>query len=229
MHSPGRVTRPGQVVKQYPLWHVPHGMWKGETVYIVGGGPSFLAVDPERLRGRRVIALNRSFETVPFADVLLLADNRLFTDSDIRPGILSFKGQVIGLYPDYKDQDPRFAIMRRVKPPGFSDRRDTLTCSCTIMTAGIDFAQKAGAARLVLFGADGKKDKKGRAHHHREYTRWALIESRWAAHRIALETLVEPLKIRGIEVLNASPGSAWPIWPIVNPDDVLPPLGATAP
>lgn len=43
------------------------GQWKGERVFIVGGGPSLAGFDWSRLDGERVIAVNRAYEVLPRA------------------------------------------------------------------------------------------------------------------------------------------------------------------
>jgi hypothetical protein len=60
----------------HPLWEVlPDGAWKGEPAFIIGGGPSLERFDFERLRGRgRVIAINRAYEFISWADLLFFMD-----------------------------------------------------------------------------------------------------------------------------------------------------------
>jgi len=51
------------------------GAWSGEQCFIVGGGPSLTGFDFERLRGKgRVIAINRAYESAPFADICFFMD-----------------------------------------------------------------------------------------------------------------------------------------------------------
>lgn len=54
-----------------------HPDWRGETVFILGGGPSLRGFDAERLRGRRVIAVNEAgLSMCPWADIMFWADLR---------------------------------------------------------------------------------------------------------------------------------------------------------
>jgi hypothetical protein len=57
------------------LWNVTPE-WAGETVFIVAGGPSVAAQNLDVLAGRKVIAVNSSYERVPGADVLFFGDCR---------------------------------------------------------------------------------------------------------------------------------------------------------
>lgn len=55
------------------------GAWAGEPCFLIGGGPSLTGFDFERLRGRgRVIAINRAFEFIPWADMLFFMDWKFY-------------------------------------------------------------------------------------------------------------------------------------------------------
>ena len=69
--------------------------WPGETVFIVGGGPSVLGVDLEALRGRRVIAINSSVYAVPWADILYFGDWRWWHEPENKAAVASFPGRVV--------------------------------------------------------------------------------------------------------------------------------------
>ena len=57
---------------------VQDGAWAGQRCFIIGGGPSLLGFDYERLRGERIIAVNRAYEDVPFADILYAMDYQFY-------------------------------------------------------------------------------------------------------------------------------------------------------
>ena len=58
---------------------MPDGAWAGEPCFVIGGGPSLIGFDFERLRGRgRIIVVNRAYEFCQFADVLFFMDNRFY-------------------------------------------------------------------------------------------------------------------------------------------------------
>jgi len=65
--------------RKRPLYDVlPDGSWRGHRAFIIAGGPSLRGFDFDRLRGEKIIAVNRAFEFVPFADILYSMDNRLY-------------------------------------------------------------------------------------------------------------------------------------------------------
>ena len=58
---------------------LPDGSWAGQPCFIIGGGPSLIGFDFERLRGRgRVIVINKAFLYAPFADVVFFMDHASF-------------------------------------------------------------------------------------------------------------------------------------------------------
>jgi hypothetical protein len=81
-----------------PIWLVPPA-WSGETCFIVGGGVSVETQPVERLHGHKVIALNSSYERVPFADYLLFVDTRWCRVHESRPALRAFAGQLVTCSP----------------------------------------------------------------------------------------------------------------------------------
>lgn len=57
---------------------LPAGSWAGRRCFVVGGGPSLKGFDFSLLKGELVIAVNRAFEHVPNAAVMLAQDARLW-------------------------------------------------------------------------------------------------------------------------------------------------------
>lgn len=55
----------------------PDGCWNNQRCFIIGGGPSLKGFDFSRLRGERVIAINKAFLDVPFADIMFAMDRPL--------------------------------------------------------------------------------------------------------------------------------------------------------
>jgi hypothetical protein len=66
--------------------------WKGETVYLIGGGPSLKGFDLERLRGRVTVAVNDAAKYAPWATALFSLDRMWIQE---RQGLISdFAGEV---------------------------------------------------------------------------------------------------------------------------------------
>jgi hypothetical protein len=57
---------------------ISDGAWAGSRAFLIGGGPSLIGFDFERLRGEHVIAVNKSFLSTPWAEIMFAMDNKLY-------------------------------------------------------------------------------------------------------------------------------------------------------
>lgn len=192
-------------------WSVPRE-WEGETAFIIGGGPSVATQDLDLIRDRRVIVINRSFETYPDADVLTFYDPNFYRH--FREKIRQFRGRIVTCNAALKGD--RILHLKRKQPPGLADDPRCATIKRTSFTLAINIAVHFGAIRIVLLGADGRVGANGKNHHHGSYPWWTVQSDRFEKHRAELSSLVEPLRSKGISVINASPGSAWNMWPVMS-------------
>src|SRR5262245_64746309 len=116
-----------------PFWTVSQE-WPGETVFIVGGGPSVLGQDLEALRGRRVIVINSSCFAMPWADLLYFGDWRWWHEAENQAAVASFAGRVVSNSTMVSDV-AKVLICRKTKPPGLATARDSLMQKWTSLTA----------------------------------------------------------------------------------------------
>lgn len=206
--------RPGGLLRIEPEW-------KGETAFLVCGGPSFAAVDAERLRGHRVMVVNSSLYSVPFADILFFGDERWELAN--RAAVKAFSGRVLSSSWG-SVHCAHIEFLRRPTPdktpPGLSADPGEAWLRHTSVRGAINVLCHLGVGRIVALGLDGGPDATGRTHHHAPHG-WGLNRDVWAWQREELAAVVEPLRSRGVELVNASPGSALPFWPIVNLEDEL--------
>lgn len=218
-------------------WQVPP-IWRGETVFCVASGPSLRDMDLARLRGRRVIVVNDNYLRCPWADILYFCDHKWWvwhsSKPELRDKFAAFAGvkatldrrvaeadleimwlQDAGWNPDQGlvGLDPRPTHLRNGRNGGYQ---------------ALHLAVHLGARRIVLLGYDMKPGPKGETHWFGEHvddtgrerpTGPATI-AKWATN---FETLVAPLQERGIEVLNATPGSAITCFPRSRLEDCLEP------
>jgi hypothetical protein len=195
--------------------------WPGETAFLVCGGPSFAGVDVERLRGRRVVVVNSSLLRVPFADILFFGDERWELAN--RAAVKAFAGRVLSSSWG-SVHAAHIEFLRRPRPsdtpPGLSADPGEAWLRHTSVRGAINVLCHLGVARIVALGLDGGPDGAGRTHHHAPHG-WGLNPDIWKMQREELAGIVEPLHMRGVELLNASPGSALPFWPIVDLGDLL--------
>jgi hypothetical protein len=214
-----RLRRPGDGIGAPPadLPYVAAPEWPGETVFILAGGPSLRGFDANVLRGRgRIVAIKESALLAPFADVLLFVDGPWYYRE--RALIDAFAGAVVTTATNAALS--RCKLMRRGDAEGLAAARDTLNFSCTTVQAALNFVAHTGAGRGVLLGLDAGYHPGGPARHHdrNPVPPPAGAFDRQAA---ALATLVAPLRERGVEILNATPGSRLTLWPRIDLNDVL--------
>ena len=200
-------------------WTVPLE-WPGECVFIIGGGPSVLEQDLERLRGRRVIVINSSVFAVPWADILYFGDWRWWNEQDNRAAVASFQGRVVTT--SRLVSDPKVKVCKKTNPPGLAFARDSLMQKWTSLTAATNLAVHlvGPGGMIVWLGADGKITPE-RTHHHKPH-RWPHKPGAYDKQHADLVTIVPQLAELDIAAFNASPGTAWTdLLPPINLADVL--------
>ena len=189
--------------------------WPGEPIFVVCGGPSVEKHNLECLRGRRVLVVNSSCYAAPWADVLFFGDSRWWREN--RKAVAEFGGLVVSVAPSAFDD--KIKRMQKRPPPGLTDDRAALTMRRTSTLGALSLIKHFGPRTVVTLGLDGG-DVGGRTHHHKPHP-WPQRVDCWDEQRKDLAGAVEPLKASGITVLNASPGSAVPFWPVVTLEEAL--------
>lgn len=201
-------------------WSVPR-QWAGETAFIVGGGTSVLGQNIDLLRGRRVIAVNSSYQRVLFADYVIGHDQQWWREHKDKISALGFRGRLVAVT-EYRQNCAKRLFIRKRYPPGLSLDPGIIAMKMTTFTGAINLAALSGAANIILLGADGKLGLGGKSHHHEPHRWWKFNPNRWQRHHDELKTLVAPLRRLGITVINASPGTAWGnLWPVMTLDQAI--------
>lgn len=206
-------------------------LWPGRTVYLLGGGPSLRDVDLARLVGYPVIAINNAWYFRPGAEwwrettavasgpwpVSYVNDSRWFDQY----------GEEYRRFPGLKVSivstrwHPQKKVLRRGHFRQLDERPDHLGWGTNGGFAALDLAAKFGAARIVLLGFD-MRVVDGRENCHDRHTA-AMHPGRYESQFVRdFERLPPQLKRRGIEVVNATPGSALSTFPICHPVEVMP-------
>ena len=188
--------------------------WKGETAFIVGGGTSVQAQNLSRLRGCKVIAINSSYEALPFAQVLFFNDARWWKKHSA--ALASFLGR-IATVSDAATGGQLLKLRRAPPEVGLALDPGTVCSLRTSLQGAMNLAFHLGVSRMVLLGADACRADDGRSHHHTPHP-WKNKPGNltWDIQMGQLKGIVKPLQARGVEVLNASPISRIPWWPKVD-------------
>lgn len=201
--------------------------WNGETVAILAPGPSLTREQCEYVRGRtRTIAINGVYLTAPWADVLWFGDERWLNQfgHTKRPEFHAFRGEVGTIEEKGKAPgDERFHLFRNaddhlgLSAEGFSEDSRAVVTGRSSGRAAINVAALAGAARIVLFGYDFRTVN-GRDHCAGAEHPIPTTELDLKAQLTFYRTLGRQLQDRGIEVVNATPGSRLDTFPRVPLD-----------
>jgi hypothetical protein len=197
--------------------------WAGEQCFIIAGGPSVKTQPVELLQGRKVIAINSSYTVAPRASVLFFNDYGWWLDH--RRNVAKFAGQVITTCPGINNA--KVLRLRNSRPGRKSPKPVTLSedpravpVRRTCLTGALNIAFLKGCKSIVVLGADGKAGPNGERNHHAPHTR-KCRPAPWDRHYADLAPMAAELRARGVEVLNASPGSAWDLWPVVTLQEAI--------
>lgn len=210
-----------------PFWR-PEPLFAGETVFVLASGPSLTAAAAERVRGRPSIAVNATCPTLaPWATAWLFTDTGFF--EQFRTEISAYVargGLAVTLSRRAKAELPLLQLIETERRGRFPRPPLVRQGRCSGGTAAA-LALAMGAVREVLLGFD-MRVVGGREHHHDAYAgrpgphgqpRDLGIYAREFApgftgwHAQALSA--------GVEIVNATPGSALTEFPMVELEDEL--------
>ena len=197
-------------------------IWRGQTVYIVGGGPSLRDFDFSTLNGRPTIVVNRAFESVPDADVFITMDGRFLRT--YQEGLAHFAGHKIfvengplkGSIPDGILTCPGIgekAISQRLSW-GLGHGNNSGFCA-------INLALVLGAERVVLLGFDLlDRESTEPVHYHSGYP-WNSTSREYARFRDNFNWLAR-IKWCKDKIFNFNPNSGIRCFPFIESFDDLP-------
>ena len=197
------------------------------TIVILASGPSLTAQQITHVRQAQaagcchVIAINSTYFAAPFADVVYASDEkwwkwhaeaiRDFHGYKFSLQITAIHGGAVPLQASGVfglDADPAY-----LRSGGHSGH------------AAINLAVHLGARSIILLGYDGQRSATGAYHHHPPHPDGRVGGFARMIH--ALGTLVEPLAQRDIAIVNCSPSTAIPHFPLADLETTLscpPPL-----
>lgn len=189
-------------------------MFEGRTVTIIAGGPSVAKQNICKVTGPMIV-INNSWELRPDADVLYFCDLQWWKDHNAkvipgfnRNGIIASVGDV---------PHPRVKRMGDGGQQGLDGRPEYLRKGSNSGYQAINLAYHFGAKRIVLLGYDMKVEGE-KTHWHSGHGLSSAVVSHTLTERFIpyFKTLVKPLEEAGVEVWNATPGSALGCWPYVD-------------
>lgn len=187
-------------------------VWEGETVAIIGGGPSLTQEDVDRCKAFKTIAINNAYLLAPWADVLYFADPRWWGWHKDRPEFKAFRGLKVTIEPTCSEvPDDIYALKNWDYIGGF---RDGLCLEPTGLTTGrnsgyqgLNLAVLAGAKRILLLAFDMRfkdGDSHCRLNHEGGHHPIKNNENEFRAYAQKFSTTEHQLKNAGVEVINTS-------------------------
>jgi len=192
-------------------------IWRGETAVCIGGGPSLKAEDVAFVRGRaRVIAINDAVKLAQWADVLYVAD-RSFIDA--HDGMPRFAGLKYSLSSSNPTDRPDWTVLDNTGMFGLETDPSGLRTGFNGGYQSLGLAYHLGAKRCLLLGFDMKLSADGREHWFTDTP--DRKRSPYPQMIAAFDSIVEPLKDDGVDVVNCTPGSALSCFPKMLLRDAL--------
>lgn len=200
--------------------------WPGASVVIIASGPSLTLEDCELVRqwreavGGKVVAINKSYERAPWADVLYGCDEIPFWRDNIDGVRATFRGE---LWTQDAEAAKKYRLhyIRSVRAEGLSRTPGVIHQGFNGTFQAMNLVDQWGAARQILLGVDMSDDGK-RTHWHKPHAGAAqanLIDY-WACLQ-EFKRLAADLKAKGVSVVNATRRTALQSFPLVRLEDAL--------
>jgi hypothetical protein len=198
-------------------WPTVPRVCPGGTVAIFAGGPSLTREDVDYCRDKveAAICVNNSYQLAPWATALWGADARWWA---WHKGAPSFPGLKYSLSRG-AGKWPGVQVLRNAGARGLEDDPSAIRNGRNGAYQAVNLAVHFGAARIVLLGVDMKRGPKGEEHWHGDHPNHS--RSPYGLFLVYFQTIVDPLKERGIDVVNCSPGSALTCFPRLPLREVL--------
>lgn len=200
------------------FWAAPK-IWLNGECYILGGGPSLKTVDVNRLRGKRVIAVNNAYRLGDWIDVMFFNDLGWFRMH--KQELLGFAGLKVTTNVHCKDEPGICVIGKRNSPYGISRDPAIVTWNKSSGACAINLAVHFGVRRIILLGFDMRKID-GECNWHRDHQRVNDKKNPYPMFLRPFPLIAKQLEQQRVSCVNATPGSAIDVFPIVEPEEVMP-------
>lgn len=207
-------------------WKCPRA-WEGETIVILGNGPSLTKEDIDKCREvGRIIALNASFQLAPWADVLYAGDAhfwRWYRTANEFLGLrigMAYDAKTGRFFHGWESMDPyHVCFMASTGETGLEKDQRGLRHGANSGHAAINLAVHFGAKRIILLGYDMQPVDGG--HHWFGKQPVNIPDPPYERFMKPFDIMAKELKKAGIECINCTPGSALEAFEIKSIDDVL--------
>lgn len=199
--------------------------WRGHTAVVVASGPSLTATQLATVstsHGTHTIAVNSSALVFPWWEICYSGDFLWWKSVAMRhPAPAAMHAPRTALWTCDRASAERWPLswVKGTNRPGLA--HDCVNMNGNSGAQAINLAYLFGARRIVLLGFDMKLGPKGERHHHPDHPAPCVQEQLFAEWIHKLEPVAKDLKAAGCEVINCTPGSALPWFPMATLEETL--------
>lgn len=200
-------------------------VFQGQTVFVLGGGPSLNHTKLDLIKKRPVVGCNDAFRLGTWVDWCVFADRRWFGWNEIELAKWPNRERVVCCVPQLLEKRntdwPWLKILRRDEARfGLSVEQDTLCWNRGCGGTAINVAYLLGAARIVLLGFDMRVVDGSHNWHnyHQKEERARIYQSSMMPF---LKPMSDAMKVTGLQIVNATPKSALNIFTHLSLEEVL--------
>lgn len=192
-------------------------LWPGQTVFIIGGGPSLIEQDLTPIHNRRVIGVNDAFKLGDWVDVCWWSDCRWGVWNQTK--LAQFQGLNVSCTRCNCEHTNTLQV-RRQHAMGISTNPEEINWNRNSGASAINLAYHLGARRVVLLGFDMKVQNGEHNWHqnHQFKPRPGVYEERFLP---VFEHIKQDADRLGLDIINSTPDSALTLFPYVELEGVL--------
>jgi len=219
-------SKSSESVLSMKYWEIPK-LWPGSTVTLLGGGPSLVdSLMGVKLNLSKVIAINNAFELGSWIDMCFFGDARWYWWNEERFKVFPGLKVTVNRNPkpgESVENVSGLKIVRSHNSKGLCTEANSIYFNSSSGAAAVNLAYQLGAKRIILFGYD---------------MRYIDGKSNWKPHPIPRSTgkpftnfltpfrsIAKDAKALGLEIWNATPGSALTVFPMMAKEEVNDCLG----
>lgn len=176
-------------------------IFNNETCFIIGGGPSLTGFNFDLLKNRKVMAINKAYESYPNADILFWSDTRFW--NWFKEDIIKFHGLKYTISLGSKHDS--VINLARGGRHGLSKTNTTLVHGDNSGYAALNLAYLLGFSKIVLLGYD-MTNLDDQSHFHSGYESKPVSNDVYTSRfMLGFPIIADLLKKEGVRVYNASP------------------------